>query len=185
MAVDYGAVIITPDAIRDGLSQIISDDITRETNAQIIWRKCWHLKVGDVHSIYPKLVHRPFFPSLVRNITSASSLVLILEGEDAHKWLIEVKGRHHVREGRMEISGLRAAYQNRSVQEWRALGLRGKRLMDRIFEFRFHTSDNLEETAVICSLCMENQEISALAAYAPILWQAVECIKREGLKKTV
>lgn len=173
MGIETSPIIIAPDAIRDHIEELIIEDLVFQTGIEVILRKLRQINIEAAGKIYFKLIKSPIFESIVRNLTFAPSLLIIVKGEAAYSRLKEAKGKSKIMNGRLLISGLRLKYKTHSITELRALGYRGKRLLDRITEFRLHTPDNLQEAAVVCSTCLTPKELSELDSYAPKLYAEI------------
>lgn len=163
MKTNYAAVLIKPDAIRDALDEAILKDIKNSTSAKTIFRKLWMVSGNTVPLIYPEWITRPEFPSMIFNVTQGHSLFVIIEGSnDIYAELTRTKGK-------MNKDGLRLKYRTHSIEEWQALGYTEQKLQNKIAENRLHTTDDICETTLLCSLAMNHHEIASLEKKFPIL----------------
>lgn len=186
MPSEYAVIIITPDAIRDGLTESILDDLTSAVHMQIVWRKEWRVvSVDTVFSIYPRIVGRPSCAPVIRTLMAGNCLVMIVSGDNLYLKLREVKGQIRFNENftEVEVSGLRLKYRTWLPEELEQLKGNNcdchQAILNKIYEFRVHTTDNLKETAHICHLCMNNAEVTNLKSIAPPLHEEVIRLKRE------
>ena len=181
MNLEDTAVIITPDAVRDGLEQQILHDLLAIGPMRVLWQRYWQIEdPGIVLTIYPRLLGRPFYSSVLRTMTLGKCLVLLLQGENTFSLLKNAKGKIDYNGYSVDVTGLRLKYRSWSPEEVRFLGCRNKAVLDKIFEFRLHTADTLFETATICSLCMSREELEVLRDVAPTLYAEINKIKSEG-----
>lgn len=176
MSEEYAIVIITPDAVQDKLEEAIIRDLIKEDQNQIIWRKYWKIEKEIVKTIYPRMINKPFYSSIVRNMTLGTSLFLLVKGKDIYNRLREIKGEFRKFNGKIKTSGLRFKYRTQSIKKEVVVDYKDKKLLDRIFKFRLHTTDNLKETAIICLLCMNPSEIEKLKNIAPTLYSKIKYI---------
>ena len=177
---DIVAVVITPDAVRDKLENNILEDLQATTSVRILWRKYWQIPNRDVVlTIYPRLLGRIFCSSLIKIMTLGPCLVLLVEGRDAFYALKEIKGKIRLDGEQINVTGLRLKYRHWLPEEIKNLGCQSQTALDKIFEIRLHTTDNLRETAIICSLCMNRAEIDTLEKTAPSLFVEISKIEAE------
>lgn len=182
------AIVMTPDAIRDGLAKRILDDLISVMPMRILWQKEWHIvSVDTVFSVYPRLVGRPSCAPVIRTMMSGGCFVTIACGENLYLRLREIKGRIKFNDDftEVEVTGLRLKYRTWSFEELDLLKERNsdrrQAILNKIYEFRVHTTDNLKETANICSFCMSNGEVVNLKNIAPLLYDEVIRLKRETM----
>lgn len=181
MGIETMPIIITPDAIRDRLARLIIQDLINQTGIKIVWEKLCQIDDEAVRQIYPNLIKSSIFDSVVRNLTFGPSLFLIVKGENIYNRVRETKGKSKIINGQLMVSGLRLKYKAHLVGELKALGYRGKRLLDRIVEFRLHAPDNLEEATAICLAYLTSEELDEIGKYAPGFY--VEIIRNNNSKK--
>ncbi|PIU58053.1 MAG: nucleoside-diphosphate kinase [Deltaproteobacteria bacterium CG07_land_8_20_14_0_80_38_7] len=82
MAVERTLAIIKPDAVEKGvIGEIILR--TEEANLKIVGCKMLHLNKSKAEGFYAVHKDKSFFNSLVSFMTSAPSVVMVLEGENA------------------------------------------------------------------------------------------------------
>jgi hypothetical protein len=116
---------------------------------------------------------------------AGSCLVVIACGESLYTKLREIKGKIKFSDDytEVEVTGLRLKYRTWSFQELAQLKNlnhhRRQAILSKIFEYRMHTTDNLKETANLCTLCMDNEEIENLKLVAPPLYNEVVRLKNE------
>jgi nucleoside diphosphate kinase len=173
---EYCSIIVTPDSVRRNLENIIIDEIVKRTNTQIIWKKYLKIDKEAVRFLYPKKVTKPYYASIAKNIISGKSLIVILKGEKGIITKIkQLKGRFYVgTNGRLETSGLRLKYGAQIKKH--TFKENEKTTETEIYEFRLHTTENLEETAIVCALFMDSQEIIELRRSAATLYSEVQRI---------
>ncbi len=171
---DYVALVITPDSIRDGLEYAILTDIFTAVTAEILWTKEWYITTPDtVLKIYPNLPGRISFASVIKTMMLGKCLVLLLRGICLYQQLKEVKGRIAFVGEHVMVTGLRHKYRNWTDQELITLGCTSQTALDKIFEFRLHTTDTLQETALLCTMCMSEKDYIWLHTTAPPLYKAI------------
>ena len=159
----YAAVIIKPDAVRDILEEMTIQDLEDGAGVTPIFRKFWKITEDLARLIYPTWVERLEFPSMVHNITQGKSLFVVVSGDNnIYESLTRVKGK-------MNQGGLRLKYRTRSIEEWQVLGYQGRELQNKIAENRLHTTDDFEETIMLCTLAMNYHEVIALESIADLL----------------
>lgn len=168
--IEISPVIITPDAIRDHIEETIIQDLINQAGIKVVWRKFCLINKEAVKKIYPKLIDCSIFDSIVRNLTLGPSLFILVEGKDVYNRLKKAKGKSNIVNGKLVLSGLRLKYKMYSQRELRLLGYRGKRLMDRIVEFRLHTPDNIKEAVTACLAYLTFEELGELNRYADTLY---------------
>lgn len=187
MAIEYAAIVVTPDAIRDGLVELILTDLQCAAPMQIIWRKEWRIVSMDtVFSMYPRIVGRPSCAPVIRTLMAGSCLVMVVLGENLYLKLREVKGRIRFNEDFSEVvvSGLRLKYRTWLPEELELLKENSgsphrEAILNKIYEYRIHTTDDLRETAYTCCLCMTDDEMAELKDIAPSLHEEVIRLKSE------
>lgn len=189
---EYVAILITPDTIRDELTEQVLKDLFTAVPMQILWQKEWRIVSEDmVLSIYPRIVGRPSCAPVIKTMMAGPCLVVLARGENPYLKLREVKGRIKFNESftQVEITGLRLKYRTWSPKELDQLkeGNSNDRqaILNRIYEYRMHTTDNLDETANICSLCMNSVEVEALRILAPTLYNEVIRLKSKTKEKAI
>ncbi|MFH1129644.1 MAG: nucleoside-diphosphate kinase [Patescibacteria group bacterium] len=155
---EYCSLIITPDAVCRGQSENILKDILDITSARIVWRAYCRVQETAVCLLYPHKIYKPYFRSLVKCYVAGESLIVLLAGRKGLAQTVkELKGRFYVnKNGSLDVSGLRLKYgasiTNRQTQDGG----------EEILEFRIHCSDNVDETALICALFMNDLDYSSL-----------------------
>lgn len=171
----YAVLIITPDSIRDGLEQNILNDLHTIVSMKVLWSKYWEAKtVETVMAIYPSLRERSSYPSVIRTMLLGKCRVLLVRGsKDLYLELRAAKGSFRYDGESIAVTGLREKYRTWSESEVQALGLRSEAALNKIFEYRLHTTDSREKTAILCSLCMEQEEVELLRLIAPELYPEV------------
>lgn len=152
---EYVGILITPQAIADGVADAIIDDLTKMTGMDVLWHRYWRVGTESVFDqIYPSLVDKPFRGMMVRNLTSGESLVILASGEGLSSKLKQVKGKfRYYPDGTHEVSGLRLKY----------MQPHGNVDDNTISDFRFHTTDTRLETITLIGLCANLQEIAKIA----------------------
>lgn len=165
---EYCGLIITPDSIRNSLEYPIIYEIIKRTKGKIIWEKYLTIDEKLVGFLYPRKVTKSYYPSMVKNIISGKSLILLLEGEKGISAKIkQAKGRFYVdRNGELEVNGLRSKCGARIT--------RVHKKISEIYEFRFHSTDNLDEVITLCILFANNKEIKKLQYLASGLYSKVK-----------
>ena len=171
----YAIVLITPDSIRDGLEGKIVEDLIAAVPIEVLWKKYWQIdRTEVVLSIYPTLLEKSAYPSLIRTMTLGECIVILVRGpEDVYDRLRSIKGSFRYDGKSVVVTGLRQKYKTWSEAEIEYLGIKSTAALDKIFEHRLHTTDNLEETISLSSLCMNPAEIESLRIIAPELHHAV------------
>lgn len=167
---EYCSVLITPDSVRDGIEDALINEIIKETCSCVIWAKRLVVEERAVNFIYPQKINKPYFPSMVENFIVGYSSVFILKGDNNLSLQIKrLKGRFYVhKDGRLEIDGLRLKYGARIIKKEKETGS-----LD-VYEFRLHTSENLQEAAVVCVVCANEEEINHLRYLAPSLYFEIQ-----------
>lgn len=167
---EYCSVIITPDSVRDGVEDALINDIIKETCSCVMWAKRLMVERRSVDFIYPQKVSKPYFQSMVENFVAGYSSVFILKGDDNLSSRVKrLKGRFYVhKDGRLEIDGLRLKYGARIIKKKKGTGS-----LD-VYEFRLHTSENLQEAAVVCAVCANKEEVNHLRYLAPPLYFEIQ-----------
>jgi len=166
----YCGLIITPDSIRNRLEDLIIYETLKKTKGEIIWEKYLTIDEKLVDFLYPKKVTKSYYPSMVKNIVSGKSLILLLKGGEGISTKIkQIKGRFYIdSNGRLEVDGLRL--------ECGAQIIRAEKGISETYEFRFHSTDNLNEVITLCILFMNNKEINSLQYLASRLYSEVRKI---------
>lgn len=162
MLSDIAAVVITADSVRDGIDQNIKDDLIKQCGFKLIFEKKCQISNQQVSEIYPKLVREIFFPALVYNMTLGPSILLLYKGSDIYKELKEAKGVFKFNGHSIDKTGLRFKYQGPSEKELVDSGCQAPQFLYRLFEFRLHTTDNLEETISLCKTLLPGLEYTLL-----------------------
>lgn len=178
---DYVGVIITPDSIRDGLSDAILSDLFATIPAEVLWQASWLPTQEAIRRIYPNLQGRISSASIMRTMLLGECLVLIARGHNLYKQLKEIKGHFTFEEDRVEVTGLRHKYRNWREKDLVKLGFKSQAALDLIFEFRLHTTDSLRETAIFCLVCMSESELFQLHTLAPPLYNEINIIRSLNL----
>lgn len=185
---EYAAIVITPDAIRDGVVEDILNDLLAATSMQILWQRRWRIvSVDTIVSMYPRLVGKLAFAQVVKTLMAGSCLAVIVRGENLYTKLREIKGKIKFNDNytEVEVTGLRLKYRTWSSQELEHLKNpdrhRRQAILDKIFEYRVHTTDGLRETANLCTLCMDDESIEGLRLVALPLYSEVVRIKNETM----
>lgn len=183
---EYTAIVITPDAIRDGLTEHILNDFLAAVTMRILWQKHWRVvSVDAIISMCPRLAGKPSLAPVIKTMMAGGSLIVIACGEDLYAKLRETKGKIKFNDDftEVEVTGLRLKYRTWAFEELEQLKSpshhRRQAILDKIFEFRIHTTDNLKETANLCVLCMNEEDIKNLELVAPILYGEVVRLKNE------
>lgn len=181
----YAVIIITPDAMRDGLEEKILGDLHQLVQMRILWSKYWEAKTVEmVMVIYPNLRERSSYPSVIRTMMLGECRVLLVVGEDdIYLKLKSAKGSFRYDGESVQVTGLREKYRTWSQEEVRAMGFRSEEALNRIFEYRLHTTDSRKKTAVLCALCMNSEELAILREIAPELY--MEVIRERCILETV
>ena len=183
---EYVAVVITPDAVRDGLLDCILNDLFSVVNMRILWQKYWRISSLDtVVFMYPRLVSKPAFNQIVKTMMVGNCFVVITCGENIYTKLREAKGKIKFNDDytEVEVTGLRLKYRTWSFRELSQLKdhncVNRQAILDKIFEYRMHTTDNFKETAILCILCMDDRDIESLKSVAPFLYDEIIRLKSE------
>lgn len=156
MPIQYAAILIKADAVRDSLEPLILQEVQEKTGVIIVFRRYWRLQEHHIRALYPLWVDRPVFPQMVRNLLQGPSLLCLAKGEDIHRRLTKAKGK-------MDRGGIRFQYRTHSKEEWEAMRLSEGQVRQKMAENRIHTTDDEEETALMLSLCLTPQEVDTLA----------------------
>lgn len=165
---NYAAVLVKPDAIRDGLEGKILQDLQKEACVDPVFHKFWKVTKDVVKLIYPTWVERTEFPSMNYNLIQGRSIFVIVCGNhDIYTELTRVKGK-------MNKNGLRLKYRAHSIEEWQAMGYSGRALQHKIAENRLHTTDNFQETVDLCSLAVNQQDLASIEKTSPMLALAIQ-----------
>lgn len=165
---EYCAIIITPDSVRLNLEETLIDEILREAKATLLCKKYLNITEGAVRFLYPTKVHKSYFPSMLGNVISGKSVILLVGGERGTTETIKrLKGRFYVEhDGSLEVSGLRKKYGAAITKP----DGRDKQGCVGVYEFRLHTSNNFEETATICALFFDEKEMGIIQEFAQSLY---------------
>ena len=174
MAIEYAAVVITPDSIRDGLADLILGDLESEAQAQVVFKKKWTVtSVEGVLSMYPRLLGKPSYAPVMRTMMSGECLVVILRGENLFARLPSIKGKmmFNVEYTDVEVTGLRFKYRNWDQEDLLRLKNPSTQpaALAKIFDYRLHTTDSVKEAANMCLLCMNDADLATLRDVAPSL----------------
>lgn len=159
----YAIVILKPDSVRDGLEANMIQDL-RRAEIEVLWGKYWQVPSEAVSLIYPKEVGKSTYSSTKRALTFGPSLILLVRGTDIYNHLTVVKGK-------MDKGGIRGRYCEKSKEELIEMGYSGKRLQDRLAENRLHSADDLQETIIVCSLCMTSFDKRQIREIAPDFYE--------------
>lgn len=144
---DLLLVILTPDSIREGIAEALTNDLVDLLGAKVIHSQSIKLSKHDVINLYTRLINKWFFRAMVHNLTQGSSLLLILRGDDLFSKIKQVKGTFKFESNRLIVTGLRAKYINKyDPFDLRRSGVKGKKLFYRMFEYRMHATDSQEQT---------------------------------------
>ncbi len=159
---EYVAIVIKPDAVRDVLEHVILERIFTETGYTPFFLKYWQVDPVFVPAIYPDWVYKPEFPGMAYNITQGASLLCLIK--DATQQLFT---RVSCSKGKMNAGGIRLSYRMHSIVEWKVLGYSGWELEKKIAENRLHSTDSTAETIALCALALNPSELNALGASEP------------------
>lgn len=168
MSPEVAVAIIKPDSTRDFLDEMLIEDISN-TGLKVISRKLCKLDENAIKYIYPEKISDPVYPSAVRAMVFGQAMILLIEGENVYARLKQVKGK-------MDKNGIRHKYCTHTVEDLKAAGYEGRRLQDRLAENRFHSSDTLEESALILVHCMCYKDREFLKDIAPQLYETTRKI---------
>ncbi|OGZ04389.1 MAG: hypothetical protein A2430_01735 [Candidatus Liptonbacteria bacterium RIFOXYC1_FULL_36_8] len=160
---EYGVVIIKPDSVRDGLEGSIVQDLVNAGVVTVLG-KYWTIKPEMVPVIYPKEVTKITYSSTLKAITSGPLFILIVKSPNVYEFLAKTKGK-------MDKGGIRHKYCWKSKQELINEGYAGQELQDKLAENRLHTSDTIEETLAVLSICLSTRETEELRDLAPDLYE--------------
>lgn len=156
---EYAAILIKPDAVRDVLDALILDEIQQSVRCSFVFRKMWVIKSDTVGELYPTWTSRTVYPFMVQVLTAGPSLLCVVAGaDDLFDSLRAVKGK-------MDRGGLRLKYRTYSIEEWSSRGTTGDRLRLRMSENRIHTVDSFDETVHVCSLALSPSERASLTRH--------------------
>lgn len=146
---DYCAVLITPDALRDNIADLIIQDIVRAVpNGKVEWYKTVSLTAQDVVTLYPKLVNRPYFPLIQSALTAGNSRVYLISGIRSAEIIAAIKGIFCINGTRIQKTGLRAKYATKIAANISSPNI----FLQEPFEFRLHSTDTDEETSILVAL---------------------------------
>ena len=73
MKTEYAVVIITADAVRDALEETILKDLRVAVPFRILLKKYCHINQETVGVMYRKIRQKPYYSSVVRNMTLCPS----------------------------------------------------------------------------------------------------------------
>jgi nucleoside diphosphate kinase len=162
MVPNTAAVIITADSVRDGVDKHIKQDLAEQFGFRLVFEKICQIIQPQVAEIYPNLVREEFFSALVHNLTLGPSILLLYEGDDIFVELKKAKGIFKLNGLSIDKTGLRLKYQGPSSADLIKSGYQGQLFLNRLFEFRLHTADNLLETISLCKLLLSSEDYGAL-----------------------
>lgn len=146
---DYCAVLITPDALRDNVADLIIQDIIRAVpDGKIEWCKTILLTAQDAIALYPKLVNRPYFPLIQSALTAGNSRVYLISGIRPAEIIAAMKGVFRINGAYIQKTGLRAKYATKIAVNISLPNI----FLQEPFEFRLHSTDTEEETTILVAL---------------------------------
>lgn len=179
MHTEYAVIMITPDSIRDKLEARILSDLVLKVDIKILWQKYWRINSRKtVEMIYPDILSKASYSAITRTLLMGDCFVLLVEGTEIYTGLKDAKGRIKHEDGRFVVTGLREKYRSWSEVELEQLGWNSSAALEKVFEFRLHTSDDLADTANFCLLCMNHEEILNLRLLAPALYSEMLALKK-------
>ena len=144
---DLLLVILTPDSVREGITEALTNDLVGLLEAKVIHSQTIKLSKQDVINLYARLVNKWFFRAMVHNLTQGSSLLLVLRGDDLFSKIKDVKGTFRFESNKLIVTGLRSKYINKyNPSDLRRSGIKGNKLFYRMFEYRMHATDSQEQT---------------------------------------
>jgi len=172
----YAVAIITADAVRDGLTSFIVQDIEKYLAIKVVMTKGLQLTPEIVAQIYPRIRSRHFYPSVVRNMTLGPSQLLVIRGKDNSTCLKLdlLKGSFKEIDGQVKTTGLRAKYKLPATEDYIQKGYSGTQLLDRMFEARLHTTSTHRETLEHCCLLLDDGDLPLIKKVAPDLYDELK-----------
>jgi len=84
-------VLLKPDCIERGLAEVVISRITG-SGLEIVYSEDHLLTTEQVEQIYPDMINAPFYPAMVTYLTSSTSKILLVLGENAPVILHTIKG---------------------------------------------------------------------------------------------
>lgn len=155
-------LLIKPDAYNRGLSDNVRKDILSECkkmNLSIVTEKTKNLTVEEVLRIYPTIFEKSFSYEFIKLMTSNSSTLILVSGEDnVLEKTKAIRGYHRFREDE-EIRGIRGKYsyvENVSLEEVKKMKAGGhpkaEQFIAVIIEGIVHAPDAQDEIPVILDI---------------------------------
>lgn len=154
-------LLIKPDAYNRGLADSVRKDIFSECNKVgllVISERTKTLTAEEVLRIYPTIFEKSFPHEFIELMTSNSSTLILVSGEDALTKTKAIRGYHRFREDE-EIRGIRGKYcyiEDVSLEEVERLKANGhpqaKQLIAVIIEGIVHAPDAQDEIPVILEI---------------------------------
>lgn len=156
----YAAVLLKPDAMRDRLEHSIVEDLQSAGFEVLLW-KYWYVPKECIRVIHPDLdPSDPYLPYMERNYAQGLSLVLLVcyaEKEDIHIVLRRLKGSAEIR------GSIRFRYCSSVPLYWEDANISFNHLVDRrTVENRIHAPDTAEETIAVLQHCFTPPELLLL-----------------------
>lgn len=157
----YSFLLIKPDAYNRGLADDVRRDIYSEcekTGLSVLLERTKTLTTEEVLRIYPTIFEKPFPYEFIELMTSNSSTLILVFGEDALTKTKVIRGYHRFKEDE-EIRGIRGKYcyvENVSLEEVKRLKANGhpqaKQLIAVIIEGIVHAPDTQDEVSTILEI---------------------------------
>lgn len=164
----YIVLLIKPDAIRDGLLGPILQEVKNNVNAKEIFRKNWKIPDGDINLLYQDWINRPEFPFIKANLLQGESVFILLAGDqNIFSDFTRIKGKKNK-------GGIRFQFRGMTTEELEAQNASKEEIQRRRAENRIHTTDNQQETVLLCRLALNESEIDSLKKTAYSLFREIK-----------
>lgn len=157
----YSFLLIKPDAYNRGIADNVREDILSEckkVGLSVVLEMTKILTAEEVLRIYPTIFKKPFPHEFIELMTSNSSTLILVSGEDALTKTKAIRGYHRFKEDE-EIRGIRGKYcyvENVSLEEVERLKAsnhpQAKQLIAVIIEGVVHAPDTEDEIPVILEI---------------------------------
>jgi len=177
----FAGLLITPDTLRDSLKEAIMSDLQSQVPFDIVWDQYWSIQtLEEVVAMYPNVLGRFSCPFILKTLLSGKSHFFLISSQDQgfYNRLREVKGSITIQDGKVTVTGLRYKYRSWHSRLDEALDSSKHEIMEKVFEFRLHITDDAQETKMLCHLCVHctqrTQELNLPLAVQKILFSPTQ-----------
>lgn len=161
----YSIAIIKPDAHRDILVEMITEDI-KQGGLDIVYAKDMSLSVEQAQKIYSDHINDPHFETCVKSLYGEKqhncATILIIKSKNGHSLdkLQRIKGR-------ADKDGIRLKYKLFSREEFEEKGYTGEGLKEELAKNRIHVPDSDELNIDLIKILLSDKEIKMLKEREP------------------